>query len=89
MKLPAEIKAIIQDMVWGAQHFDKYRSALEQLDLIRRTHHIDVGGHLDMVWITSWDLGLSQYFLKLNGDRYWRFEYVFLDGKRIELENNH
>jgi len=84
MKLPTEIKAIIQDMVWGAHHFDKYRSAIEQLSLIRRSHRTGrPGDNLDWVIIYAWDLRLSQYFLKLNGDRYWRFEYIYFNGKRI------
>ena len=88
MKLPTEIKAIIQDMVWGAQHFDKFQDALEMLSLIRRSHRTNSTENLDWVIIYAWDLGLSQYFLKLNGDRYWRFEYVFIDGQRVIPMNN-
>ena len=83
MKLPTEIKAIIQEMVWGAQHFDKFQYALEMLSLIRRSHRTNSTENLDWVIIYAWDLGLSQYFRKLNGDRYWRFEYIYYNGKRI------
>ena len=82
MKLPTEVKAIITDMVYGMHHYDKYSKVVEVLDLIRRTHL--KGDNIDAVWITAWDLSmLRQYYVKLNGDRFWRFEYNYLNGERV------
>ena len=88
MRLPTEIKAIIQDMVWGAQHYDKYRKVVEVLDLIHREHF--KGDNIDVVWIKPWDLRtVHQYYLKLNGDRWWRFEYTYHNGKRVIFSPNY
>ena len=89
MKLPTEIKAIITDMVHGIQHYDKYRPALEALGLVRRLHHKSTneytGNPIDIIWIRSWHLALErQYYLKLNGDRFWKFEYIYENGQRIQ-----
>ena len=82
MGLPTEIKAIIMDMTWGAQHYRNFRPALEQISLIRRKHYKTE--NMDYVTIISWNLGMTVPHFVLNGDRFWKFSYIYLDGERFQ-----